>query len=218
MKQLNTQAQANMIMYLMIFMVMIMFIMPTFGPLLGSYMGILLEPVIGFSGLYPLLTLFCAGLIVVSLSSLLTNFFTDWKQMGKNQERSRAFQKELGEARKNKNETKIKKLMKLQPEIMKQQTEASGGMMKPMLFLIIFIWPIFMWLRGFLADMPYYYFTTPWTQSVSLFSSPGFGQFWLWLYLIFSMIFGQLIRQGLKWLSWTEWWINIRKKIRPNSI
>lgn len=206
-------------MILMFLMLMMLIIMPMFGPTLGLYFGYILEPLIGFNGKYPVVTLFCAGLIVVTMSSLLTNFFTDWKKMGESQETSRAFQKELSDARKKGNENRVKKLMKMQPEIMKRQTEASGGMMKPMVFLIIFIWPIFMWLRAFLADMPYYYFSVPWANQVSLFSWPfNFGQAWLWLYLIFSMVFGQLIRQGLKWLSWSDWWKNIKGKIRPSSL
>jgi uncharacterized membrane protein (DUF106 family) len=107
--------------------------------------------------------------------------------------------------------------MKMQPEIMKKQTEASGGMMKPMLFLIIFIWPIFIWLRTFLASLPHYYLTVPWANQVSFFSYPfNFGQAWLWLYLLFSMAVGQIIRLGLKYLSWTDWWKNVKSKIRPS--
>ena len=218
MKLLDDKAQGSTLLYLMLFMIIILFIMPTLGPYLGYYFGLILQPLIGFNGGFPVLTVAFAGLIVVLLSSLLTNFFTDWKKMGEMQEMSRAFQKEMSEARKTGNTNKVNKLMKMQPQIMKKQTEASGGMMKPMLFLIIFIWPIFMWLRAFLAGLDHYYFTVPWANQVSFFSYPfSFGQAWLWLYLIFSMIFGQMIRHGLKWISWSEWWQNTKKKIRPSA-
>ena len=216
MKSMDNRAQGSMLIYLMIFMLLILFVMPTFGPILGDYFGLVLEPLIGFNSNYPVITLFFAGLIVVSLSSLLTNFFTDWKKMGGSQERAKAFQKEITAARKTGNTNRVSKLMKMQPEIMKKQTEASGGMMKPMLFLVIFIFPIFMWLRSFLAGMPYYYFTVPWADGVSLFDRPFLWQAWLWLYLIFSIVFGQLIRQGLKLISWSDWWQNIRGTIKPS--
>ena len=163
--------------------------------------------------------MFFAGLLVVLLSSSLTNFFTDWKKMGESQEISKAFQKEMQKARKEGNTNRVNKLMKMQPEIFKRQQEASGGMMKPMVFLIIFIWPIFIWLRIFLTGLPYYYFTVPWANQVSFFSKPFLMQAWLWLYLIFSMIVGQVIRQGLKYLSWTDQWKNFKSKIRlrPSS-
>jgi len=216
MEKMNNKAQSSNLLLLMIFMLIIIFIMPTFGPILGYYFGIVLEPVIGFNGNYPLLTLFLAGIIVVILSSVLTNFFTDWIKMGESQETTRAFQKEITKARKEGNTNRVNKLMKMQPEIMKKQTDASSGMMKPMVFLIIFIWPIFMWLRAYLGDLPHYYFTVPWADSVSLFYKPFLMQAWLWLYLIFSMVFGQLIRQGLKIISWSKWWIDIRSRIKTS--
>jgi len=213
----NNAAQGSNLLLLMVFMMIIMFLMPTFGPILGVYFGAVLEPAIGFNGNYPLLTLFFSGLIVVTLSSVLTNFFTDWIKMGKSQEMSKTFQKELTKARKEGNTNKVNKLMKMQPQIMKQQTDASSGMMKPMVFLIIFIWPIFMWLRAFLGDLPHHYFTVPWGGGISLYYKPFLMQAWLWLYLISSMVFGQLIRQGLKVISWSEQWKETKAKIMPFS-
>ena len=217
MRKINDKAQGNMLIMLLIFILLIMFIMPSLGPYLAYYLSLVLNPIIGFGGDYPVLTLFLAGLIVVLLSSLLTNFFTNWKKMGEAQEASKAFQKEITKARREGNTNRVTKLMKMQPEIMRKQTEASGGMMKPMIFLIIFIWPIFLWLRLFLQGVPHYYFTVPWAEQVSFFSYPLLWQAWLWLYLIFSMVIGQIIRQGLKYISWSDTWKNIKAKIRPTA-
>jgi len=213
--KMDNKAQGSMMLYLMLFMLIMLFVMPTFGPILGQYFGYVLEPLIGFNGSYPTLTLFFAGLLVVCLSSSLTNFFTDWKKMVETQEMGKAFQKELGEARKAGNTNKVNKLMKMQPTIMKKQTESSSGMMKPMIFLIIFIWPIFMWLRGFLADLPYFYITIPWADGVSLFNK-HLWQVWLWVYLMVSIVFGQLIRNGLKYISFSDRWKDIRGRLIPS--
>ena len=215
---MNDKAQgSSMFIFLMIFVILLLFVMPTFGPIIGLYFGYVLEPVIGFQGHYPVLTLLFAGLIVTFLSSVLTHFFTDWKKMGASQERAKAFQKEVTEARRTGNTNRMSKLMKMQPEIMKQQTAASGGMMKPMVFLVIFIFPIFMWLRAFLTSLPYYSFSLPWANNVSLFGMPFLWQTWLWLYLIFTLITGQLLRQGLKWISWSKRWQDFKGRIRPSS-
>ena len=115
--------------------------------------------------------------------------------MGESQETTRSFQKEITKARKEGNTNRVNKLITL-------------------VFLIIFIWPIFMWLRAFLGDLPHYYFTLPWANSISFFYKPFLMQSWLWLYLIFSMIFGQLIRQGLKIVSWSKWWRETKAKIK----
>lgn len=218
MKKMNNKAQGSMLLYMMLFLlIMFIFASTGIGYILGYYFGLVLEPAIGFSGNYPILTLFFAGLIVVFLSSFFTNLFTDWKKMGESQEITKAFQAEMTKARKEGNQNRMKKLMQMQPEIMKKQTESSSGMMKPMLFLIIFIWPIFIWLREFLSALDHYYFTVPWADGISLFDKPFLMGAWLWLYLIFSMIVGQLIRQGLKYISWSNWWNNIRGKIRPSA-
>jgi len=220
MKLMDDKAQGSQLMFFMLFMlVLLIMTMTGIGVVLGYYFGLVLEPVIGFNGQFPVLTLFLSGIIVVTLSSLLTNFFTDWRKMSHSQEVERAFQKEMTEARKTGNTNKVNKLMKMQPEIMRRQTEASSGMMKPMLFLIIFIWPIFIWLRGFLGALDYYFITLPWANSVSLLTPDSekiLMQAWLWLYLIFSMLFGQLIRQGLKFISLSEWWKNFKANIKPS--
>jgi uncharacterized membrane protein (DUF106 family) len=108
--------------------------------------------------------------------------------------------------------------MKMQPQIMQMTTQSSGGMMKSMFFLFIFIAPIFIWLTYFLGSMTHYsYFTVPWGNGISLFGRASIIMSnWFLLYMIFSFLAGQLIRQGLKWISWSNWWQNMRKTIRPS--
>ncbi len=217
-KKLNNKAQGSMLLYLLVIMFLMFFVFgnPAIQKAMVDFGDSTFYPLIGFNGEYPMLTLFLAGIIVVSLSSSLTNFFTDWKKMGESQEISKAFQKEIQKARKEGNTNRVKKLMKMQPEIMKKQTEASSGMMKPMVFLIIFIWPIFLWLRHFLEGLSHYYFTLPWAESVSFFYKPFLMQSWLFLYIIFSIVIGQVIRNGLKYISWTDQWKEFKEKFIPS--
>ncbi len=215
----ENKAQSSQLLLLMLLMFLMLFIFgdPTVSRIIVSTIDSIFYPLIGFNGRYPVLTLILAGLIVVFLSSFFQNLFVDWKKVGESQEITKAFQRELSKARKEGNMNRVKKLMKMQPEIMRRQTEASSGMMKPMFFLFIFIVPIFMWLRSFLSGLPYYYFTVPWSNQVSLFDRSILWQAWLWLYLLFSMVVGQVIRQGLKWISWSEWWEKTKKKIKLTS-
>jgi len=213
------KGQSSQLLLLMLLMFVMLFIFgdPGISSFLATTLDSVFYPLIGFNGSYPVLTLVLAGTLVVTLSSFFQNLFTDWTKMGESQEVTRAFQKEMQQARKDGNQTKINKLMKMQPQIMRRQTEASSGMMKPMFFLFVFIVPIFMWLRFFLGNLDYFYFTVPWTTHVSLFDKPFLWQAWLWLYLIFSMVFGQIVRSGMKWLGWSDWWKETRKKIIPNA-
>ena len=201
---------------LLMFVMIFIFGDPNIRSMIALSLNSVFYPIIGFGGNYPLLTIFLAGILVVFLSSFFTNLFTDWKAMGKAQEASRAFQKEINKARKEGNTNRVKKLMKMQPQIMKMTTESSSKMMKPMLFLFIFIAPIFIWIIHFLGNLDYYFFTVPWTTGVSLFDKVILMSNWFLVYLLISMVLGQLIRQGLKWISWSDWWQNIRKNIRPS--
>lgn len=217
---MNDKAQGSQLIMLMLLMFVMLFVFgdPNIRAMIALSLNSVFYPVIGFGGNYPLLTVILAGILVVFLSSFFTNLFTDWKAMGKTQETSRAFQKELSKARKEGNTNRVNKLMKMQPQIMKMTTQSSSGMMKPMFFLFIFIAPIFIWLIYFLGNLQYYYLTVPWATGVSLFDkSSGIMSNWFLIYLLFSMVVGQLIRQGLKWISWSDWWQNIKKNIKPST-
>ncbi len=217
--KMNDKAQGSQLLMLMLLMFVMIFIFGDSGirGTIAISLNSVFYPLIGFGGNYPLLTIFLAGIFVVFLSSFFTNLFTDWKAMGKAQEASRAFQKEIGKARKEGNTNRVNKLMKIQPQIMKMTTESSSGMMKPMFFLFIFIAPIFIWLTYFLSSLDYYFFTVPWASGASLFGRDiSIMSNWFLLYLLFSMVVGQLIRQGLKVISWSDWWQNIRRNIRPS--
>ncbi|RLF28578.1 MAG: hypothetical protein DRN08_05380 [Thermoplasmata archaeon] len=216
---MNEKAQSSSQLLLMMIM-MFLFIFIFGDPGIRAWIAVSLNPIlyslIGFNGKYPLLTIVLAGIIVIFLSSFFTNLFTDWKAVGRAQEINKAFQKELSKARREGNTNRINKLMKMQPQIMNMTTKSQSGMMKSMVFLSVFIAPIFIWLLYFLANIQYYYFTVPWAENISLFKKDLIMSNWFLLYLIFSMTLGQVIRQGLKWISWSNWWLNIRKKIKPS--
>lgn len=220
MKKLDDAAQAGQMLLLMVllFLMIIIFGDANIRNVVALSLNSVFAPLIGFGGANPLLTIVLAGIFVVFLSSFFTHLFTNWKAMGQAQEASKAFNKEISKARREGNTNRIQKLMKMQPQIMRMTTQSSGGMMKSMFFLFIFIAPIFIWLTYFLGSIVYYgYFTVPWGQGVSLFGRASFLMSnWFLLYMIFSFLAGQLIRQGLKWISWSDWWQNMRKIIRPS--
>lgn len=220
MRKLDDVAQAGQMLLLMVllFIMILIFGDANIRNLVASSLDTVFTPVIGFSGENPLLTIVLAGVIVVFLSSFFTHLFTNWKAMGQAQEASKAFNKEITKARKEGNNNRLQKLMKMQPQIMRMTTQSSGGMMKSMFFLFIFIAPIFIWLTYFLGNVSYFFFTVPWGSGASLFARNSWIMSnWFLLYMIFSYLAGSLIRQGLKWISWSNWWQNMRKTIRPSA-
>jgi uncharacterized membrane protein (DUF106 family) len=220
MKKLDDFAQAGQMLLLMLllFVMILIFGDANIRNLVAQSLNSVFAPLVGFNGTNPLLTIVLAGIIVVFLSSFFTHLFTNWKAMGQAQEASKAFNKEITKARKEGNTNRLQKLMKMQPQIMRMTTQSSGGMMKSMFFLFIFIAPIFIWLTYFLgSNVHYSYFTVPWGGGISLFDRASIIMSnWFLLYMIFSFLAGQLIRQGFKWISWSNWWQNMRKAIKPS--
>lgn len=205
-----------LLLMLLLFVMIFIFGDANIRTLVSISLNSVFAPLIGFGGANPLLTIVLAGIIVVFLSSFFTHLFTDWKAMGQAQEASKAFNREITKARKEGNTNRMQKLMKMQPQIMQMTTKSSGGMMKSMFFLFLFIAPIFIWLTYFLGGTSYFYFTVPWSDGVSLFGRNSWIMSnWFLLYMFFSYLAGSLIRQGFKWISWSAWWQNIRKTIRP---
>src|SRR5512136_1148377 len=197
MKKLDDVAQAGQMLLLMLllFVMILIFGDANIRNVVALSLNSVFAPLIGFGGANPLMTIVLAGIIVVFLSSLFTHMFTNWKAMGQAQEASKAFNKELTKARKEGNTNRLQKLMKMQPQIMRMTTQSSGGMMKSMFFLFLFIAPIFIWLTYFLGSVAhYFYFTVPWGNGVSLFDkASSIMTNWFLLYMIFSFLAGQLI-------------------------
>src|SRR5512136_1020932 len=193
MRKLDDIAQAGQMLLLMLllFVMILIFGDANIRNVVAFSLNSAFAPLIGFSGANPLLTIVLAGVVVVFLSSFFTHLFTNWKAMGQAQEASKAFNKEITKARKEGNTNRLQKLMKMQPQIMRMTTQSSGGMMKSMFFLFIFIAPIFIWLTYFLGSVHYFYFTVPWGSGASLFGRDAWIMSnWFLLYMIFSYLAG----------------------------
>lgn len=113
---------------------------------MGRWVGYALDPVIGFDGRYPVLTIFLASVLLVILTTVIRHFLVDWTVMARTTEAVRSFQKEFMEARKANNTYKTKKLTEAQPEIMALQADMQKDQMKPMAFTMLLVIPLFAWL------------------------------------------------------------------------
>lgn len=192
---------------------------------LGSAVGFVLNPVIGFGGAYPLLTILLASMVLVVATTAIRHFMVDWVNMARVQEAMRAFQKEFFEARKSNNTFKIKRLEEAQPEIMSLQADMTSEQMKPMAFTMLFVVPIFAWLGTFVLAIagpaaecgPF--IAVPWDATWDLGAYPrdatgtqpgcpeGYSKIgswitpfahWIALYSLFSIPAGQFAQKVLK--------------------
>jgi len=133
----------------------VMLIVMMYRTQIGKAMNYAFEPVIGFNGQWPVLTLVIAGLIMITLSTVIRTLMTDFVGQAKNQKIQSDFNKEMRKARTENNLYKIKKLQAEQPKMMARSMESSTQMMKVMPITMVIVMPIYAWVGYFLGD-PYY--------------------------------------------------------------
>ena len=122
---------------------------------IGKALNFAFEPAFGFNGQHPVVTLIIAGLIMITLSTIIRTYMTDFVSQARNQKIQSEFNKEMRQARLENNLYKLKKLQEEQPKIMAKSMETQSQMMKFMPITMIIIMPIYAWVGFFLCD-PYY--------------------------------------------------------------
>ncbi|HWG90335.1 MAG TPA: EMC3/TMCO1 family protein [Candidatus Thermoplasmatota archaeon] len=118
---------------------------------LTALVGFVFNPLFGFNYEHPVWTIFIVGFVMVVASTLVRHYTMDWLSMARAQETMKAFNKEFKDAREKNNTYKMKRLTEAQPEIFRMQAELSGSQMKPMLFTMIIVIPLFAWVAAFVA-------------------------------------------------------------------
>ncbi|MCU0860402.1 MAG: EMC3/TMCO1 family protein [Thermoplasmata archaeon] len=195
----------NQLMLLLAFMVAIFVLFdPNIRQALGRYVGYGLEPLVGFGGEIPIVTLLLTGLIMTFFSITVRHFFIDWVGQARSQRISAAFNKELREARTSNNTFKLKKLMEMQPEMMAQSLKSSQSQFKLMPITMIVIIPIFAWLANFVyIGLGSTEFSVPWEFNASMENSNLLPN-WVLLYSLMTLPFGQVLQRLLKRLTFSR--------------
>jgi uncharacterized membrane protein (DUF106 family) len=174
---------------------------------LGKAMGVGLNPLVGFDGRLPVLTLLFTGLLMSFFSIAVRHLFVDWVAMARHQRISSAFQKEHREARASNNTYKLKKLTELQPQIMANTMKASGTQMKLMPVTMLVVIPIFAWLSNFIyitvSATTSTSISVPWALNVEMKASNILPN-WILLYSLLTLPFSQVLTRALKYFSFSR--------------
>lgn len=173
---------------------------------LGHWVGLVMNPLIGFDGRYPVLTIMVAGTIMVLATTLVRHFTTDWLEQARIQSYMRSFTKELSAARKENNTYKMKKLQDRQPEVLAKQQEVQAKQMKTMPFTMIIVIPLFAWLFEFLVGLDYWWYSAPWNPRVDMWRVAFLFPNYILLYMTLSIPLGALVQKAMKYASWKERW------------
>lgn len=175
---------------------------------MGGLLGLVLEPLVGFDGNYPVLTLVITGSLMIAFSTLVRDLFIDWVDMAETQKKTSAFQKELMDAKKANKTTKVKKMEKIQPEISKLQMKTFKPQIKSMALTMLVIISIFGWLWTFLEGLQNDVFSVPWALNANFLKMQSLGPIpfpqWIGVYMLLSIPLGQVLRITLQILTFRK--------------
>ena len=174
----------------------------------GRVLNYGLGPLLGFGGRWPVLTLISAGLIMITISTVVRSFMTDSVKQAKSQRIQSDFNKEMKQARAENNLFKLKKLQEEQPKMMAASMESSTAMMKIMPITMIIIIPIFTWIRYYLTytaigevidDVKRVYIALPWDTHFDLLGMISIIPWWIVIYMMISLPIGQLENRAVRY-------------------
>jgi uncharacterized membrane protein (DUF106 family) len=202
-------ASSQLIMIMVLFLTMFIMFDPTLRSAIGGIAGYVLYPVIGFGGHYPVLTVFVAGVLMVTFSTAVRHYFIDWVSAAEKQKKMKDFNKKFREARMSGNADEVQRMTKKQMEIMKEGMQSSMDQMKPMVFTMIFLIGTFAFIGTFIYNLENATLSVPWAPNVDMNMSLNLGiccpmTNWMLLYFLISLALAQIISRALKWYSFDK--------------
>ncbi len=185
-------------------MALIMFV-PSIRIAIGDYAGYVLDPIIGFDGDYPVLTILASGFLAIVISTVTRHFMTDPIKMAKDQAVSKHLQKEMRKAQKENNLYKMRKLQEVQTQNMANTSSTMMDSMKPMFYTIFIFIGIFTWLSNFLySPDTFEYASFGWSSRFYFFDNFIIIPYWILIYMLVSFSLGQVLQKGLKYYSFSK--------------
>lgn len=192
-----------LMMFMFVAMLFILFI-PEARLGLGFVMGVILEPLIGFGGEFLVVTIFLAGTIPLTISTLLRHRMTDWLTQGRMAETNKALGKEMRKAVSNRNQAKMKKLQEVRTEVMREFMPVQMAQFRTLPITMILFIAIFAWLSFFIVSQPFPSVSLPWEANASLGGGVGFFASWVLLYIVITMPISLTLSRVLKYITFSR--------------
>lgn len=179
----------GMMIALVIMMVVMMFRDP-----IGSALNVVFQ-YIDFGGEWPVFTLIIAGIIMITISTVIRGFISEPIEQAKVQQEQSAFNAELRQSRRENNLFKLKKLQEQQPQMMAKSMKSSTDQMKVMPITMVVILPVYAWIYYFVThtvDPADLVINMPWGLLNLQDALMGFLPYWIIIYTMISLPIGQL--------------------------
>lgn len=199
---------SNKTMIGMLFAMGIMFVVMAFRDPIGQALDYVFRYV-AFDGQYPVLTLVIAGILMITLSTVVRSLMQNPIEMAKNQQIQSDFNAEFRQARIENNLFKMKKLQEQQPAMMAASMEASTQQMKIMPVTMLLIIPVYAWVYYFLktGDGAAYFsgvetlmVSMPWGALDLNSLLMGFLPVWIVIYTLVSLPIGQIENRLIRYI------------------
>jgi uncharacterized membrane protein (DUF106 family) len=185
-------------------LVILMFIDPTLRETLSILAAGMLDPLIGFGGTSPVVTLFLAALVTSLVSTASRHYFMDWVDMARFQKVNSAIQKEWMAAVRAGHTNKAKKIQEQRQAMAGDTFVNLKSQMKSMAITFFVILIMFSWMATFVAEKAASpMFSVPWSYSVN-FGASTLLPHWILLYGLFSYPFGMLLTRIFKYFSFSK--------------
>lgn len=198
------QSLSRFVLFFLVILAIYAMFVPGVGTEFGKAIGTVLDPAIGFGGRYPVITLFLAGLLVTTLSTIARHFFTPWIKMARMNHVMGALRKEQMEAVRKGNMSKVEKLRAKQQATMREFQDVQTIQFKFMGYTMFFFIVFFTWLRLFvdltLAAQGNLMFAVPWSFGAYLLALYVFPS-WVLVYMLLGIPFGQVVQRVLKYFT-----------------
>ncbi len=179
----------GMMIALVIMMVVMMFRDP-----IGSALNVVFK-YIDFGGEWPVFTLIIAGIIMITISTVIRGFISEPIEQAKVQQEQSSFNAELRQSRRENNLFKLKKLQEQQPQMMAKSMKSSTDQMKVMPITMVVILPVYAWIYYFVShtvDPADLVINMPWGLLNLEDALMGFLPYWIIIYTMISLPIGQL--------------------------
>lgn len=181
---------------------------PGAGEPFAAALGVILNPLLGFNGAFPVITILLAGILSTTISSILRHFTTDWVSMARANRTLSALRKDQFEAQKKGNQARVKKLREVQMEMMADVSKVQFASMKSFAYTFLFFVVLFLWLRAEFVDqtltaLDNLLFAVPWSFDALLTDTFLFPT-WVLLYSLLAIPFSQIVQRVLKYVSFSR--------------
>ncbi|MFA4934948.1 MAG: DUF106 domain-containing protein [Candidatus Methanoperedens sp.] len=182
--------------FLGIFLMLGVMIIPGFMDRVGNIMDALLNPLLSLLPLH--MIIFVLAAITGLYASLIQKYTMDWELMRRVQEKMKNLQKEFRQAQLSNNAAKMKKLQDQQGQMMGDQMEMMKQQFKPMLYISIISIPLFFWAYLVIGRNPDATMLFPfWGEQKLTDNLFGPFQYWLFWYFLCSIPVSQMTRKAL---------------------